>query len=91
MIPEVLSLEALIPLAVPVLVAQIKHRLPTWAIPVIAIVCGVLLQLVAAIPVDVDINPLLGVLLGLAGVGLREVSKVAVRWLVQQQIGGADG
>lgn len=69
-------LEAAIVAAVPALVAWAKPyltRLPKVAIPILAAGIGVGLQALAAYLAGPDVDPVLGAVLGLAAVGLREV------------------
>lgn len=68
---------ALIPILVPIIVSQLKKlQMPTWLIPVMALILGaatdVTAQLASGAPV-LAMTPVDGGLLGLAGVGLREI------------------
>lgn len=71
-----LDFQLLIPIIVPALVSGLKRllsELPTWTLPIAAGVMGVILQGIEAALTSGDIHPGVGVLLGLAGVGIREV------------------
>ncbi len=68
---------ALIPVLVPIVVSQIKKmKMPTWLIPILGLLLGaateVTAQLATGAPV-MAMTPVDGGVLGLAGVGLREV------------------
>lgn len=66
----------LIPLLVPIIVAGIKvgiKFLPTWSLPVIAAALGELLNFLSGLAGGPTTSVLGGVLLGNAGVGIREV------------------
>ena len=67
---------ALLPVITPLLIAGIKlviTKLPTWSLPVIAPLLAGVLDAVNAYFTGVSIGPLQAGLLGLAGVGVREV------------------
>ena len=75
-----------IAVATPAVVAGVRRllpRLPKWTLPILAAVAGVAGQLVAAIATGAEISPISGALLGLAGVGLREVVDQALKAGVQ--------
>jgi hypothetical protein len=68
--------EALIPVAVPVVIAGVKlalPKIPSVVLPVLAPVLGAALEIVLHYSGLVDGNGVLGAVLGAAGVGLREV------------------
>lgn len=63
--------------AVPVAVAWLKPRiarLPRWAVPLVAILLGAAGQYMAALTGAVDVDVTTGLVLGGAGIGLREVA-----------------
>jgi len=67
---------ALIPLAVPLIVAAAKTGikfLPTWSLPIIAAGLGELLNLLSGLAGGPTTSVLGGVLLGAAGTGVREI------------------
>lgn len=67
---------ALIPLLVPIIVAVLKNvisTLPTWTIPIIASALGELLNVVSGLAGGPTTSALNGLLLGSAGVGVREL------------------
>ena len=70
---------ALIPILVPMLVSQIKKmNIPTWILPIVSLILGasteVANQLVAGGIGSIAIeSPVAGGMLGLAGVGVREM------------------
>ena len=66
----------LIPLAVPLLIAGLKWgitKLPGWLLPIIAPILGGLLDAGIAWATGQAANPLVGAILGSAGVGVREL------------------
>lgn len=66
----------LIPVLAPFLVAVLKHqarRLPKRALPWAALVAGLALEVLRAYLTDSSADPAIGGVLGLAGVGVREV------------------
>ncbi len=66
----------LIPLAVPMLVALAKSgisKLPTWSLPILAAGLGELLNFLLGLAGQPNTTVLNGVLLGAAGVGVREI------------------
>lgn len=66
----------LTPAVVPLLLAGVKQvmpKLPTWTIPLLAPVLGILLDVVNSMATSHQSNFLAAAALGLAGVGIREV------------------
>jgi hypothetical protein len=61
--------------AVPLVVRYAKKLVggTTWLIPIIASALGVAADTIAAYAFNVPVTPMVGAILGLAGVGLREV------------------
>lgn len=69
-------MQVLIPVLVPALVQLAKtqiSQLPKWALPYVAVACGVVLEMVRALVADLPTDPVVGGALGLAGVGVREI------------------
>lgn len=69
-------IQGLIPVAVPILIFGIKKAfgmLPGWLLPIIAPILGGVADALLAWASGGAANPLLGAVLGSAGVGLREV------------------
>lgn len=67
---------ALTPVIVPLLVKTLKETvvtLPKWALPWIALLAGVLLEVLRAYASDTGADVVVGAGLGLTGVGLREI------------------
>lgn len=67
---------AIIPVLVPLLVALGKWALPkvpTWILPILAPALGALVDFIATWTVGATSNPVLGAVLGSAGVGVREL------------------
>ena len=67
---------ALIIAITPILVAAIKAiapRIPTWLVPISASLIGCVLAFAGSYFAGVDVNWWQGLLLGLGGVGLREI------------------
>lgn len=74
--PSVSPLTALIPLAVPVLIALLKAfvpKIPGVALPIIAPVLGAVADIALHYAGVSTLGPLWGMVLGSAGVGLREL------------------
>ena len=72
------AINALIPVAVPLLIWGMKTlvpKLPKQSLPMIALGLGVAADWVIAFAAGGDFTPIVGALLGLAGVGLREATK----------------
>ncbi len=68
--------QLLIPVAVPLLIAFLKFALqvlPGWLLPILAPVLGGLADAAIAYATGGTANPMLGMILGSAGVGIREV------------------
>ena len=66
------------PLLVPLVLAAVKKfapSLPSWVIPLAAPVLGVLIDLVSSLATTHSSNLLQGAVLGLLGVGLREMKE----------------
>lgn len=64
------------PIVVPLVIAGmklLKPNIPTWLLPVIAGPLGALLDYINHLATGNDLNLSLAVVLGLAGVGVREV------------------
>ena len=70
---------ALIPILVPMLVSQIKKmNIPTWILPIVSLILGASTEVtnqlvlggIGSITID---SPIAGGMLGLAGVGVREM------------------
>jgi len=79
--PSGLDLKSLwklvIPIAVPILIAGAKYlipMLPGWLIPIVAPLLGGIADALVAWLAAVPANPVLGLILGSAGVGVREVA-----------------
>lgn len=71
-----LLIQWLTPIIVPLVIAMKKKvmpQLPGWALPVLAPVLGILLDIINSATSTHQNNFLLAALLGLAGVGIREV------------------
>lgn len=67
---------ALIPVLVPLLVALGKWALPKvplWVLPILAPALGALVDYLTALATGAAANPVLGAVLGSAGVGVREI------------------
>lgn len=67
----------IVALLVPVAVAWLKPRiarLPKWAVPLSAILLGAVGQYLASLSGYVEVNAALGVALGAAAIGVREVA-----------------
>ncbi len=68
--------QMLIPVLVPILIAAGKlvvPRIPGWLLPIVAPVLGGVVDAVAAYASGGTANPVVGMALGSAGVGLREI------------------
>ncbi len=68
--------QALIPVAVPLLIAALKwavQYLPPWLPPILAPVLGGLIDAATVYLAGGTYNPIVGMVLGAAGVGLREL------------------
>ncbi len=66
----------LTPVLVPLIITGIKKwkpGMPTWLIPMLAPVLGALIDILNGLIIDGHHNILVGALLGLAGVGVREI------------------
>lgn len=66
----------LIPVLVPLIVALGKFivpKVPTWMLPIIAPALGALLDFLTSLATGSTANPMIGALLGSAGVGVREL------------------
>lgn len=64
------------PFVAPILTAVVKKvmsKLPSVAIPPIAIALGVLVNAVGSVTLGSDVNIIKAVLLGMSGIGLREL------------------
>ena len=73
--PGVTMLIGIIPLLVPILVALAKMgipKLPSWTLPIIATCLGALINYIASL-MGASVGPIMGALLGAAGVGVREI------------------
>lgn len=71
-----LIVNLLTPVIVPIVIAgvkAIKPNIPSWALPVMAGPLGVLIEYINHLATGSATNFLAAVLLGLAGVGVREV------------------
>lgn len=68
---------ALIPILVPMVVSQIKKfNMPKWLIPVLSMLLGAATEVTAQLAGGVSVTtaaPIDGGMLGLAGVGIREI------------------
>ncbi len=74
--PSVSPLTALIPLAVPVVIALLKAflpKIPGMALPIIAPMLGAVADIALHYAGVTTLGPLWGMVLGSAGVGLREL------------------
>jgi len=70
------ALLLLIPVLVPLLVAIGKWavpRMPAWILPIVAPALGALIDFLSAWATGAAANPVVGALLGSAGVGIREI------------------
>jgi len=68
--------QVIIPILTPLIIAGVKlivPRIPSMWLPILAPMLGALLDYVAHLSMGSALNPLAGVALGAAGVGLREV------------------
>ena len=66
----------IIPILVPLLIAVGKWAIPSipsWALPIVAPALGALADWLLALAAGTAVNPLVGALLGSAGVGVREL------------------
>ena len=67
---------ALIPLLTPLIIAGVKlltPKIPGWLIPILAPVLGCVLDLILYFAAGTQLNIWLAMLLGLSGVGVREI------------------
>lgn len=81
--------QALIPILTPLIVAGVKlivPRIPRVWLPILAPVLGAALDYVAHLATGSSLNPLAGLALGAAGVGLREVVDQVKRSMPPAQI-----
>lgn len=77
----------LTPLVVPLIIAAKKKffpSIPSWLLPILAPLLGVLLDVINTYALGHQSNVLLAALLGLAGVGVREVKDQLVPARTQQ-------
>jgi hypothetical protein len=75
-VPTINWIQALIPVLVPVLIAGLKLAvsvIPGWLLPIIAPVLGGLADAGLAYVSGGTASPMLGMILGSAGVGIREI------------------
>ena len=71
----------LTPIIVPLVIAGVKKispNLPTWSLPAIAPVLGMLIDVIASFAGSHQLNLLAGAGLGLLGVAVREVKETLV-------------
>lgn len=66
----------LTPIIVPLIITYVRKmapRIPTWMLPAMAPVLGALIDLINSLIVGGNHSMIVGALLGLAGVGVREI------------------
>lgn len=64
------------PIAVPLLIAGVKYiapKIPTWLLPILAPILGAVLTIITNYTAGATGNVLVAAVLGLAGVGVREI------------------
>jgi len=74
LIPQIIT--ALTPVLVPLLIVLAKlaiAKLPKWSLPILAMVLGVLLDVLNGLVTGTTLGPMWGAILGFAGVGVREI------------------
>lgn len=67
---------SLVPVIAPLATALVKWltpRIPPWALPTLCAALGTLATYIATATTSADLNPWLGILLGVAGIGVREI------------------
>jgi hypothetical protein len=72
----------LTPIIVPLVITGVKKiapSIPTWLIPVLAPILGMILDIINTAATNNSSNLLVGALLGLAGVGVREIKTNIIR------------